>query len=106
MKEFLIYIFFYDFCYYFLHRLLLTKYFYFIHKIHHKKIEPDYYDYYTINIIEVPITSIGLLISMYIYNIYIYQLICAILYINLRGILSHDSKFFVLHRPKRKMRQT
>jgi sterol desaturase/sphingolipid hydroxylase (fatty acid hydroxylase superfamily) len=96
MKEFIYYLIYYDFCYYFLHRLLHTKYFYFIHKIHHKKISPNYYDYYTINLIEIPFTSLGLFIAIYLYKLYIYQLLATLLVINIRGVLTHDERFIYL----------
>jgi sterol desaturase/sphingolipid hydroxylase (fatty acid hydroxylase superfamily) len=96
MKEFFFYIVYYDIFYYFLHRLLHTKYLYNIHKIHHKKNIPNYLDYYNIHLLEYPLTSIGLLIAIYIYKIYIYQLIMAIIFINTRGILIHDKKFINL----------
>jgi len=96
MKEFILYLIYYDFCYYFLHRLLHTKYLYFIHKIHHKKIKPNYYDFYTIHLLEVPFTSLGLFIAIYLYKLYIYQLLTALLFINIRGVLSHDERFVYL----------
>lgn len=96
MKEFILYILYYDVFYYFLHRLLHTKYLYSIHKIHHKKNIPDYYDYYNIHILELPITSVGLIVAIYLYKLYIYQLLYAILLINIRGILTHDNQFVYL----------
>ena len=96
MKEFILYILYYDVFYYFLHRLLHTKYLYSIHKIHHKKNIPDYYDYYNIHILELPITSVGLIVAIYLYKLYIYQLLYAILLINIRGILTHDNQFIYL----------
>jgi len=83
----------YDIWYYFIHRLLHTKYLYFVHKIHHKKYKPEYYDYYTIHILEIPIQSIGLILAVYLYKLYLYSLICAIIAINIRGILTHDERF-------------
>ena len=96
MKEFILYILYYDFFYYFLHRLLHTKLLYHIHKIHHNKFNPDYLDYYNVNIIEIPFTSIGLFLAIYIYKIYIYQLLFSIAFINIRGIMSHDTRFIFL----------
>lgn len=96
MKEFFFYIVYYDIFYYFLHRLLHTKYLYSIHKIHHIKNIPDYYDYYNIHILEVPFTSIGLIFAIYLYKLYIYQLLYAIVFINVRGILMHDNQFIYL----------
>ena len=96
MKEFFFYIVYYDIFYYFLHRLLHTKYLYSIHKIHHIKNIPDYYDYYNIHILEVPFTSIGLIFAIYLYKLYIYQLLYAIVFINVRGILIHDNQFIYL----------
>jgi sterol desaturase/sphingolipid hydroxylase (fatty acid hydroxylase superfamily) len=96
MKEFFFYIVYYDIFYYFLHRLLHTKYLYSIHKIHHIKNIPDYYDYYNIHILEVPFTSIGLIFAIYLYKLYIYQLLYAIVFINVRGFLIHDNQFIYL----------
>ena len=96
MKEIFFYILYYDIFYYLTHRLLHTKYFYFIHKVHHNKIVPKYYDYYNINIIEIPITSVGLILALYIYKIFIFQLFISLLFIHIRGILQHDEKFIYL----------
>jgi hypothetical protein len=96
MKEFLLYILYYDFCYYFLHRLLHTRVFYPIHKIHHKKYKPEYYDYYTVHILEIPLTSFGLFVAIYLRKLYIYQFLCSVMFINIRGIISHDYRFVYL----------
>jgi sterol desaturase/sphingolipid hydroxylase (fatty acid hydroxylase superfamily) len=96
MKEFLLYILYYDFCYYFLHRLLHTRVFYPIHKIHHKKYKPEYYDYYTVHILEIPLTSFGLFVAIYLHKLYIYQFLCSVMFINIRGIISHDYRFVYL----------
>jgi sterol desaturase/sphingolipid hydroxylase (fatty acid hydroxylase superfamily) len=97
MKELFLYILYYDFCYYFLHRLLHTKLFYPIHKIHHKKYKPDFYDFYTIHIVEIPLTSMGIIFAIYLHQLYIYQLLYAIMFINIRGVMSHDYRciFFI-----------
>jgi sterol desaturase/sphingolipid hydroxylase (fatty acid hydroxylase superfamily) len=95
MKEFILYLLYYDFCYYFLHRLLHTRMFYPIHKIHHKY-KPSYYDFYSVHILETPITSIGLYIAIYLYNLYIYQLLLCILFIIIRGMMIHDKRFIFL----------
>ena len=92
MKEFFLYILYYDFCYYFLHRLLHTRFFYPIHKLHHKKNKIDCYDYYTVHILEIPLTSLGLLLAIYLHNLYTYQLISSIIFINIRGIMIHDNR--------------
>ena len=70
-----------------------TKYLYFIHKIHHKKLNPLYYNYYIIHILELPLQSVGIICPIYFYKLHTFQLICAILFINLRGIMEHDSRF-------------
>ena len=93
MKEFVLYILYYDFFYYFLHRLLHTRMFYPLHKIHHKKNIPNYYDYYNVHILEIPLTSLGLFVAIYLYKLYIYQFISSIIFINMRGIMSHDDRF-------------
>ena len=71
MKWFIVYLLYYDFFYYFMHRLLHTRYFYPIHKIHHQKYNPDYHDFYNVQVIEVPLTSVGLFVAMYLHKIYI-----------------------------------
>lgn len=92
MKWFIVYLLYYDFFYYFMHRLLHTRYFYSIHKIHHRKPNPDYMDFYNVHLIEVPLTSVGLFIAMYLHEIYTYQMISCILFINARGVMSHDTR--------------
>jgi sterol desaturase/sphingolipid hydroxylase (fatty acid hydroxylase superfamily) len=37
--------------------------------------------------------SIGLVLAVYLYKLYLYQLISAIIFINVRGILTHDERF-------------
>jgi lathosterol oxidase len=96
MKEFILYILYYDFFYYFLHRLLHTRLFYKIHKIHHLKIKPSFSDYYNVHILEIPLTSLGLFLALYLHKIYIYQLIYSIIFINVRGMLEHDDRFIIL----------
>ena len=92
MKEFVLYILYHDFFYYFTHRLLHSRYFYPLHKIHHKKINPEYYDFYSVHIVEIPISSIGLFIAIYLHKLYMYQVVCAILYIHIRGLMAHDAR--------------
>ena len=96
MDALLVYIICYDIWFYLTHRLLHTKYLYFLHKIHHKKYKPEYYDYYNVHFLEIPIQSIGLILAVYLYKFYIYQLIYAILFINIRGIITHDERFVCL----------
>ena len=93
MKEFVIYVVYYDFFYYFMHRLLHTRMFYPIHQIHHRRIEPVYYDFYNVHILETPLTSLGLILAIYLHKLYIYRLMCAIIFINVRGVMSHDKKY-------------
>lgn len=92
----IIYILCYDIWFYFVHRLLHTKYLYAIHKIHHKKHTPVCYDFYTIHILEIPIQSAGLLIPIFLYKLYLYQLLFAIFFINVRGLMSHDKRCLIL----------
>lgn len=93
MKYFIIYILHYDFFYYFMHRLLHTKYFYSIHKIHHSAYNPKYTDFFNVRAFEYPLSSVGLYIAVYLYGLYIYQLIATISFICLRGIMEHDERF-------------
>jgi len=97
MQEFFIYLFFYDIWYYFIHRAMHTKYLYFIHKIHHSKYNPAYYDYYTISILELQLHAVGIICPAYLYKWNVFQLMCAILFINLRGLMEHESRipFFI-----------
>jgi len=90
MIYFCIYLLSYDTWYYFLHRLLHMRYFYFIHKVHHKKIYPKYYDYYTVDILELPLQSVGIIAPGYFYHFHPMQLLCAILFINIRGLIEHE----------------
>jgi lathosterol oxidase len=96
MKEFILYIVYYDFFYYFMHRLLHSRYFYPIHKIHHKQLQPQYYDFYNIHILELPISNVGLFFAIYLHRVYMYQLLCAVIFINIRGIMEHDARFAFL----------
>ena len=96
MKELVLYVVYYDFFYYFMHRLLHTSLLYPIHKMHHRTFEPEYHDFYNVHILEVPLTSVGLFLAIYLYKLYIYQLMCAIIFINVRGAMSHDKKFISL----------
>ena len=93
MKELVLYVLYYDLFYYFAHKMLHTRLLYPIHKMHHKKLVTEYYDFYTVHIIEVPLTSAGLFAAIYLHKLYIYQLLSAILFINIRGIMSHDHRF-------------
>lgn len=96
MLYFCIYLISYDVWYYFFHQLLHTRYFYFIHKIHHKNIHPKYNDYYTIHFLEFPMQNMGLLLAMYFYKLQMLQLIYAILFINIRGLMEHDERMVFL----------
>jgi len=91
MDKTILYLLYYDIFYYFMHRLLHTKMFYLIHKIHHKKQIPDYFDFYNVDIVEIPITSVGLGVALYLHEIYVYQLLCSILIINVRGVMAHET---------------
>jgi sterol desaturase/sphingolipid hydroxylase (fatty acid hydroxylase superfamily) len=91
-----IYLICYDIWYYFIHYLLHTRHFYFIHKIHHKNVYPKFNDYYLIHILEIPIQSIGLLVPIYFYKLHILQLFYALLFINIRGLLEHDERMIFL----------
>ena len=93
MQKFILYLLYYDFYYYFTHRLLHTRVLYPIHKIHHKNRITQYYDFYTVHIVEIPLTSIGLFIAIYLHNLYIYQFILCIIFINIRGMMCHEHKY-------------
>ena len=93
MIQFILYILYYDLWYYFAHRLFHTRFLYPIHKFHHQKLTTEYYDFYTIHIMEIPVTSMGLFAAIYLHKLYIYQLLLCVLFINIRGMLSHDNKY-------------
>ena len=61
-----IYIVSHDVWYYIFHRLLHTKYFYYIHKKHHKKLHNQltYLDAYVGEIIEFPLETMGICIPL------------------------------------------
>lgn len=92
MLAFFIYLTCFDIWYYFIHRLLHTRYLYFIHKVHHQSYKIKYYHYYKIHILELPLQSIGILLPIYFYKLQMLQLIYAIMFINIRGLLEHDTR--------------
>jgi len=70
-----------------------TKYLYPIHKIHHSSYKTKYIDFFKVEYLEYPLSSIGLYIAMYLYGIYIYQLLFALSIIIIRGSMEHDERF-------------
>lgn len=89
-------IFCYDIWFYFSH-ILLHLGFYNIHKIHHsidhKKI--IYKDTYTSHYLESPFQSLGFLIPLIFIGPRL-EILAALLFVNVRGMLRHDHRFFWL----------
>jgi len=93
-----IYIVSHDVWYYIFHRLLHTKYFYYIHKKHHKKIHNQltYLDAYVGEIIEFPLETMGICGPLLIQENTHYIFFCALLFIFIRNLMQHDERFIWL----------
>jgi sterol desaturase/sphingolipid hydroxylase (fatty acid hydroxylase superfamily) len=89
--QFFLHIFYYDIWFYISH-ILLHKYFYYIHKQHHYNLTPTFFDIYTAHWLESPIQMIGIFVPFLLGYIDYIPLICAAIYMNIRGILRHDNR--------------
>lgn len=93
---FLLHIIGYDIWFYISHILLHTKYLYHLHKPHHKSSKPIYYDAFIASNEENIIQILGVLTPNIIYEIHPYQLLSALAFITLRGMMRHDERFNIL----------
>jgi Delta7-sterol 5-desaturase len=96
MLTFIFYIFSYDIWFYISHVILHYSYFYKnIHKKHHnidcKTMQ--YKDTYTSNWIESPLQGLGLFIPLLCVPFNPYIFLCALLFVNIRGMIRHDRRF-------------
>ena len=89
--QFFLHIFYYDIWFYISH-ILLHKYFYYIHRQHHYNLKPTFFDIYTAHWLESPIQMIGIFVPFLLGYIDYTPLICASIYMNIRGILRHDNR--------------
>ena len=83
----------YDVWFYISHLLLHTKTLWFIHKEHHTRFEPVYYDAYVGHYLESPFQSIGFLVPFAFFPLDVQQVILVLIYLNARGMMRHDSRF-------------
>lgn len=89
-NQFFLHIFCYDIWFYFSH-LVLHKYLWNIHCIHHEKHDPIWIDTYYGHWFESLFQSIGFFIPLCVMNISIESYI-ALIYINIRALLHHDKR--------------
>lgn len=95
MLLFLLHILGYDIWFYISHRLLHTKYFWWIHKIHHEKRYPTIWDTNYAHWSEGFIQSAGILLPLLIEINWI-QFVMACIFTNIRGYARHDAKYIWL----------
>jgi sterol desaturase/sphingolipid hydroxylase (fatty acid hydroxylase superfamily) len=82
----------YDIWFYLSHRLLHTRRLYPIHSIHHQKTEPKWYDTYHGHWFETVFQGLGFLAPLLIFDMHWPSLIAALLFVNIRGMMRHDSR--------------
>lgn len=85
-------IFCYDIWFYISHRLLHTSYLWPIHKIHHEKREPTYWDTYHGHWFESVFQSIGTFIPYLFLSYGWMDTVITLLFLNIRGMLRHESR--------------
>ena len=82
----------YDIWFYTSHRLLHTKYFWWIHKIHHEKRYPTIWDTNHAHWSEGMIQSLGILLPFLFYHPVWTEFIIACIFTNIRGHARHDPR--------------
>jgi len=92
MLLFLFHILSYDVLFYMTHLLLHKKEFYWIHKKHHENVDPTYLDTYHDHWLESPIQTSGFLIPYMFLEFDPIQTSCALVVLNIRGMLAHDPR--------------
>lgn len=92
MILFILHILSYDLWFYATHLLLHTPMFYWIHKKHHEKSKPTFLDTYHDHWLESPIQGSGFLIPFMFIEFDPIQSACALVIINVRGLLRHDPR--------------
>jgi sterol desaturase/sphingolipid hydroxylase (fatty acid hydroxylase superfamily) len=89
------YIFSYDIWFYISHIMLHRKYLYkAIHKEHHL-VDPKimtYKDTYVANYLESAFQGVGVLFPLLFINYNTYELLCSLIFLNMRGMLRHDNR--------------
>jgi sterol desaturase/sphingolipid hydroxylase (fatty acid hydroxylase superfamily) len=81
----------YDLWFYASH-ILLHKFFYGIHSLHHQIIDPVFTDEYTGHWIEGPVQGLGVFLPYLFMEFDLVAFIIAIILINIRGMMRHDSR--------------
>lgn len=92
MLIFILHILGYDIWFYISHILLHSRLLWKYHKIHHKIVYPKFTDTYTGHIIEGPFQSLGFLLPFLFKNFDLLSFVCALLFVNLRGLARHDDR--------------
>lgn len=93
MYQFIFHILGYDLWFYASHLLLHTRILYeIVHKKHHMNIYPKYYDTYVGHWFEGPFQSIGFLLPWAFMDIEWVPFVAALIFVNARGILRHESR--------------
>jgi Delta7-sterol 5-desaturase len=82
----------YDIWFYMFHRILHTSYLYKYHLKHHTIKNPHWYDTYYATIFENSILGLGIFIPMIYYQVFNYECLLAILFINIRGLIRHETR--------------
>ena len=80
----------YDIWYYFAHILLHKRNMYWIHKKHHFNKELTFLDAYELHWLETPLSGVGIAVSYIGTNYTTYELLWALVILNIRNMLKHD----------------
>ena len=93
MILFLTHVFFYDIWFYMSHVLLHRPQLYWIHKLHHSKLNPTFPDTYLGHPLESPLQGLGFLVPFATQIPFNWvETTLALLFVNVRGILRHDAR--------------
>lgn len=96
MIVFLLHILGYDIWFYISHLLLHTPLLWKYHKLHHTILNPLYTDTYTGHFLEGPFQSVGFALPYLFYNFNWISFLCALLFVNIRGLMRHDHRIIWL----------
>ena len=82
----------YDIWFYISHRMLHTPALWRIHRVHHEKVHPTYWDTYHGHWAESPFQSLGFLLP-FVFRLWsVSPLLVAGALVNLRGLMRHDER--------------
>jgi len=85
----------YDIWFYISH-LILHKYLYAIHRVHHSAEEPKWPDTYVAHWFESPFQGGGFLVPYLVYKYTWLDTLFILAFLNLRGMMRHDARFIWL----------